>query len=482
MKEFSTSDAPLLLHNTLSGKKEPFSCSKKEVLLYTCGPTVYDYAHIGNFRTYVFEDILKRTLKYFGYKVNHVMNITDVDDKTIRRATEKKEPLSIYTQKYIDAFLQDVDWLGIERANMYPKATDYISEMISLINSLLEKGIAYVGSDQSVYYSVSKFPPYGKLSHLKLEELSSSTPMESDEYEKDHVGDFALWKAYNEERDGNVYWESPWGKGRPGWHIECSAMAMHGLGETLDIHAGGVDNIFPHHENEIAQSESVTGKTFSRFWMHSEHLLVNGKKMSKSLGNFFTLRDLLEKGYRGKEIRFLLLQSHYRMQLNFTDDSLEGCCSALRRLEAFVDRLNAIPETTNTSKVVQDSVKKALNKFMIAFTTAIGNDLNIAVGIAALFELVKETNELMHSEGIFYQDAQAILAALIRINSVLNILSMEPKKTPIPEEVLSLAKKRTEARRNKNWQLADALRDQITLLGYEIKDTKEGPELTFLGK
>ncbi|MCB1073997.1 MAG: cysteine--tRNA ligase, partial [Simkania sp.] len=329
----------LHIYNTESREKEPITLAphKKEIALYTCGPTVYNFAHIGNFRTYVFEDLFRRTLEFFGLKVKQVMNLTDVDDKTIKGALEKRVSLDEFTQFYKRAFFEDLKTLGIQKAHLYPSAIDYIPQMIAMIQHLIKKGLAYKGKEGSVYFSIRHFPAYGKLSHLCLSELKAgaSERVTTDEYEKESIADFVLWKGYDPERDGDIYWESPFGKGRPGWHIECSAMATELLGETIDIHMGGVDNIFPHHENEIAQSEGCSGKMFSRYWVHAEHLIVNGKKMSKSLGNFFTLRDLLDKGYSGTEVRYLLLSTHYRTQLNFTLEGLNAARQSLQRLEDF---------------------------------------------------------------------------------------------------------------------------------------------------
>ncbi len=312
--------------------------------MYTCGPTVYNFAHIGNFRTYVFEDLLRRTLLYFGFKVEQAMNITDVDDKTIRGAIEKKISLQAFTEPYTQAFFEDLKTLNIQPVEHYPKATDYIPEMIAIIQKLLVKGIAYVGADKSVYFAIRQFPSYGRLSHLHLGELQTgaSNRVATDEYDKENASDFVLWKAYDPDRDGGIFWESPFGPGRPGWHIECSAMAMKLLGESLDIHVGAVDNMFPHHENEIAQSEAYSCCRFVKHWLHSEHLLVDHKKMSKSLGNFYTLRDLLEKGYTGRQVRYMLLQTHYRTQLNFTFTGLDAAVSSLERLSDFIARLRSI--------------------------------------------------------------------------------------------------------------------------------------------
>src|SRR3989338_8353872 len=314
---------PLKLYNTLTRKKEVFKPIKDKIVnLYTCGPTIYDYAHIGNFRAYICSDILKRYLKYKGFKVKHIMNITDVDDKTIKGANQQKISLKDYTKKYEKIFFEDIEALNIDKADVFPKATEHIKEMIDLVKKLLKNGIAYKSEDGSIYYDISKFKDYGKLSHTKIKELKEGARVNQDSYEKESANDFALWKAYHEE-DGNIFWQTEIGKGRPGWHIECSAMSMKYLGSHFDIHAGGVDLVFPHHENEIAQSEAFTGKKFVNYWFHNEHLLVDGRKMSKSLGNYYTLRDLLTKNYNPKAIRYLLLSTHYRQQLNFLKKNLK---------------------------------------------------------------------------------------------------------------------------------------------------------------
>ncbi len=335
----------LYLYNTESLQKEELRpLDGRTIRMYTCGPTVYNFAHIGNFRTYVFEDLLRRAIKFFGFSIRQAMNLTDVDDKTIKGAIEKKITLDAFTKPFKQAFFDDLKTLNIEEVEYYPQATDYIPEMIALIQKLLHQGIAYVGHDQSIYFSIAKFPTYGRLSHLHLNELQvgASERVAQDEYEKESASDFVLWKAYDPERDGEVYWDTPFGKGRPGWHIECSAMAMKLLGDQIDIHAGGVDLIFPHHENEIAQSEAASCCRFVKHWLHSEHLLVDHKKMSKSLGNFYTLRDLLIKSYSGSQVRYMLLQTHYRTQLNFTFEGLLGAASTLERLSDFIRRLRAI--------------------------------------------------------------------------------------------------------------------------------------------
>jgi cysteinyl-tRNA synthetase len=335
----------LKLYNTETKEKEEIiPLDGRTIRMYTCGPTVYNFAHIGNFRTYIFEDLLRRALKFFGFSIKQAMNLTDIDDKTIKGALDKKITLNAFTQPYKDAFFEDLATLGIERVEYYPQATDYIPEMITIIQLLIEKGAAYRSHDGSIYFAIAKFPSYGRLSHLHLNELQAgaSNRVALDEYDKENVSDFVLWKAYDSQRDGEIFWESPFGKGRPGWHIECSAMAMKLLGESIDIHVGGVDNIFPHHENEIAQSEAYSSQHFVKHWLHAEHLLVDHKKMSKSLGNVYTLRDLLKKGYTGHQVRYMLLQTHYRTQLNFTFTGLDSVVHSLARLSDFIVRLQDI--------------------------------------------------------------------------------------------------------------------------------------------
>lgn len=334
----------LKIYNTETREKEEVIAKEGNLIrMYTCGPTVYNFAHIGNFRTYVFEDLLRRTLHFFGFEVIQAMNLTDVDDKTIKGALEEGVSLDAFTERFKRAFFEDLQTLNIEPVEYNPEATRYIPEMIEIIEKLVKEGTAYKAADGSIYFAIRKFPSYGRLSHLQLSELKEgASGVSSDEYDKENASDFVLWKAYDETRDGEIFWESPFGRGRPGWHIECSAMAMKLLGKTIDIHVGGVDNLFPHHENEIAQSESYTCCRFVRYWMHCEHLLVEHRKMSKSLGNFFTLRDLLEKGYSGKEVRYMLLQTHYRTQLNFTFTGLSSVRATLERLSDFIRRLQAI--------------------------------------------------------------------------------------------------------------------------------------------
>lgn len=472
---FDVSTIPLKLYNTASRHKELLHpIQKNHVTMYTCGPTVYNYAHIGNFRTYVFEDLLRRTIQFFGLKITQVMNLTDVDDKTIKGAIAKGVALDEYTQTFKDAFFADLKTLNIQPAEYYPAATDYIDEMIKVTQGLLDKGIAYKGGDGSIYYAIDKFPKYGCLSHLHLDELKggASERVAADEYEKDHIADFVLWKAYDPERDGTIFWESPFGPGRPGWHMECSAMAMKLLGPTLDIHVGGIDNMFPHHENEIAQSEAYSEKPFAKIWMHAEHLVVEGKKMSKSLGNFYTLRELLQKGYTGTQIRYMLLQAHYKTQLNFTFTGLDGVKEALHRLNSFIQRLLDINEVQPGGKITP-----ILEQTVISFAEALADDLNISIGLAAIFDMVREVNVLCDANKLSQDEAQQVLALLKRFDTVLGVLSFEKEIEAIPQELEEALAQRNQARKDKNWALADSLRDLIISRGYVIEDTPHGMRL-----
>jgi cysteinyl-tRNA synthetase len=460
----------LQFYHTEKREKIPFKSRGTEpVTIYTCGPTVYDFAHIGNFRTYVFEDLVRRTLKLFGYRVMQVMNITDVDDKTIRNALAKKVTLDEYVEPYIKAFFEDLKELRIEDVEFNPKATDYIPHMILFIEKLMEKGFAYQGSDKSVYFSIKKDPNYGKLCHLDMNSLKEGGHegrVDNDEYDKENAGDFVLWKALDSERDGDIYWESPFGKGRPGWHLECSTMAMKILGDTIDLHMGAVDNIFPHHENEIAQSECLSGKTFARYWLHSEHLIVEGKKMSKSLGNFYTLRDLMNKGYHGNEVRFLLLQTHYKTQLNFTFEALEAAKAGLKRIQTCVERLVELAGEGESSTSTRNIIKLAEK----AFCFALADDLNTSKAVATIFDMVPEINKNELSPG----DAFDLLAFFKKCNEVLGVLNFEAAAQEVPQDLQEMLAQRIEARAQKNWALADELRDAIQAKGYVIEDRPGG--------
>ena len=461
----------LRFFNTYSRQLEEFEPRdpSEKIDIYTCGPTVYSRAHIGNFRAYIFEDLLQRHLELRGYKVHRVMNITDVDDKTIRGAREAKIALQKFTEQFKQAFFEDIETLRIKRADEFPSATDqrYIDRMIEMINTLVSRGLAYQAEDKSVYFRINKFPDYGKLAHFDLTQLQSTGRVKHDEYDKEHIGDFALWKAWDEE-DGDVGWESPWGRGRPGWHIECSAMATALLGDQIDIHCGGVDNIFPHHEAEIAQSEGVTGKKFVRYWLHCAHLLVDGQKMSKSLGNFYTLPDLLKKGYTGREIRYALMRVHYRAPLNFTWEGMEEARQALARIDEWLVRLRE----TAGDKIDNKNVDLELGQ---QFEEALDDDLNISAALGFLFESIRETNRAMDRNELDAASGKAWLNWWERVNSVL-ALEIE-SAVVLPADVAQLAEQRENARREKNWKRSDELRDQILELGWETRDTKDGQKL-----
>jgi cysteinyl-tRNA synthetase len=462
------SDKGLRFFNTLTRHKETFvPMEEGKVKMYTCGPTVWDYAHIGNFRAFLFEDLLKRWLEYHGFLVSHVMNLTDVDDKTIRGSQKKSVPLDQYTEHFAKAFFEDIKALNIKLADRYPKATEHIPEMVSLIKKLLVKGYAYKGEDGSSYYSVKKFRNYGKLSGIKLKELKIGARVKSDEYTKEEAQDFALWKAWTSE-DKDVYWETDLGKGRPGWHIECSAMSMHYLGETLDIHCGGIDNIFPHHENEIAQSEAATGKRFVRYWMHNEHLLVEGKKMAKKFGNFYTLRDLLNQGYDPITIRYLLLSTHYRQQLNFTFEGLESAKGAVERLRNFVRRLRNVTIEKKTAPVAE-----MLHLLKENFGNAMDDDLNISVALGFLFDFVRDVNNLIDEGALAKGQAETIAALMAEIDKVLGVVGKFESQV-LSKEAEKLITEREEARKVEDWETADKLRIKLREIGVIVEDTSAG--------
>ena len=461
----------LKFYNTLTRTLEVFKPIKEgQAGLYTCGPTVYNYAHIGNFRAYVFEDLLHRVLEYAGYKVKQVMNLTDVDDKTIRNSRAAGIPLREFTAKYKKAFFEDIKTLNITPAAVYPAATDHINEMIALIKVLMDKGIAYQSNDRSIYFSIDKFPSYGKLAHIDRDNQRAGVRIDADEYAKDSVADFALWKA-RDEADGDVWWPSPWGEGRPGWHIECSAMSMKYLGESFDLHTGGVDNMFPHHEDEIAQSESVTGKKWVNCWLHCEHLMVNNTKMSKSLGNFYTLRDLLEKGYTGREVRWVLIGTHYRKKLNFSLAALDQARETLGRFGAFFARMKEIDRAGDGSEA-----RELLDRTKQQFRAAIADDLNSAGAAAALFTLVRDGNRLADEGTLSAAGAKEILEQCRDFDRIFGCLAVDeaPAAEAIPAEVVALAEERAQARKNKNWAESDRLRDAIKAAGYAVEDAPGG--------
>ena len=467
--------------NSLTRREETLApLADNTVRFYTCGPTVYNFAHIGNFRAYTFEDVLRRVIQFNGMKVKQVMNLTDVDDKTIRGANAAGVALTDYTKTYKDAFFADLKKLNIQPAEVYPAATDHIPEMIALVEKLVEKGVAYKSDDGSVYFAVTKFPGYGKLAHIDFDNQRTGARCAADEYDKENVGDFALWKAW-EESDGPVGWDSPWGRGRPGWHIECSAMSMKYLGETFDLHTGGIDNLFPHHENEIAQAEAATGKEFVRTWMHCAHLKVNGEKMSKSAGNFFTLRDLLEKGWSGREIRYVLVNAHYRQGLNFAFSALEDARKSLERIDRCVDALTERVELLRGGDVEKSETPEWATKCLADFTAAVNDDLNTPKAFAALFELVRHTNAYLATPCPTPLTSQpvTILDVFKRMDSVLGVVFFgKAAKVEVPAEIQALLDQRAEARKAKNWAESDRLRDAIAAVGWLVKDSKDGQSVT----
>jgi len=456
----------LRLTNTMTRKQVEFKPLKdNNVRMYTCGPTVHDFAHIGNFRTYMFEDLLRRFLIYKGYQVTQVMNLTDVDDKTIKKSREKGVSLDEYTAEYKKAFFEDLDMLRIQRAEHYPEATTHVDEMVQLIKKLLDKGLAYE-INGNYYFSIAKFGEYGKLSHIDLEGLKPGARVASDEYEKESVSDFALWKAWD-ENDGEVYWETELGKGRPGWHLECSVMSMKYLGETFDIHTGGVDNIFPHHENEIAQSEGATGKPFANLWMHSEHLIVDGRKMAKSFNNFFTLRQVMEKGYSPIAVRYALLSTHYRQQLNFTFERVDAAANALERYIDFHNNLSDYPggESSGEANGFIDSMLKD-------FEAALDDDLNISAALAVAFDFIRDINRLKAENKLSGEERDRALEALGKIDTVLDFLPRAEEG--IDAEIEAMIQKRVEAKKRRDFAEADKIRDDLLHKGIILEDTPTG--------
>ena len=459
------------VYNSLSRRVEELTpLAGGEIRLYTCGPTVYNFAHIGNFRAYSFEDVLRRVIQFNGMKIRQVMNLTDVDDKTIRGANAAGVALCDYTKTYKDAFFADLKTLNIQPAEVYPAATDHIPEMIALVAKLMEKGVAYQSDDGSVYFKVREFPGYGKLAHIDFDHQQTGARCAADEYDKENVGDFALWKAW-EPSDGPVGWDSPWGRGRPGWHIECSAMSMKYLGETFDLHTGGIDNLFPHHENEIAQAEAATGKLFVKTWMHCAHLKVNGEKMSKSAGNFFTLRDLTEKGYTGREIRYVLINAHYRTGLNFAFSALDDARKSLARIDECVGRVEAAAKGASAAGEPPEFAAKCLADF----TAAVNDDLNLPSAFAALFDLVRQTNAHLAE----VSDPAALLSVFRRMDEVLGVVFFgRAAVAEVPPEVQALVDARATARAAKNWAESDRLRAEIAAAGWIVKDSREGQSLS----
>jgi cysteinyl-tRNA synthetase len=455
----------LKLHNTLSNKEEEFHPLEEGVVrLYTCGPTVYDYAHIGNFRTFVFQDLLRRYLKYLKYRVIHVMNITDVDDKTIQNARKQGMTLKDYTSKYTEAFIADCKTLRIELPELMPRATDHIPEMVAMIKTLEEKGYTY-RKDGSVYFSIAHFPEYGKLSKADFSGAQAGVRIDADKYDKENARDFVLWKA---KKEGEDFWETEIGPGRPGWHIECSAMSMKYLGKTFDIHCGGIDLVFPHHENEIAQSECATGKTFVRYWVHPEFLIVEGEKMSKSLGNFFRLQDLLSQGHSPEAIRYLLLSVHYRKQLNFTQDGLRQAQASIQRLEDFILRAKEIAKDEESTPEFQEEVQSARKRF----TDAMDADLNTSAALAVIFDFVRMAYQRDNQGALSGGDARLAIAFLMEIDQVFSILRAQPEL--LDEEIARQIEARQAARRRRDFAEADRIRQWLLSKGIQLEDTREG--------
>jgi cysteinyl-tRNA synthetase len=484
----------LRLFNTLTGQLDALEpADGKALRMYACGPTVYDYGHIGNFRTFLQIDILRRFLKLSGVAVRHVMNITDVDDKIIRNAVEAGIAIGEYTRQYIDAFFEDLEALRVERPEQIARATEHIPQMVTLIEKLAAAGAAYKVEDGSWYFKLKAFPAYGKLSKKDLSGMEDGARVDVDEYEKDSARDFALWKA---PKPGETSWETAIGPGRPGWHIECSAMAMEYLGESFDLHCGGEDLMFPHHENEIAQSETATHKQFARHWMHVRFLLVDGRKMSKSEGNFYTLRDLLLKGYKASAIRLALISVPYRHPLNFTFDSLTDAGKAIDRLRTFKARLSEGKLLAGENPVLQEAVKKA----RAAYFEALGNDLNTADALAPIFELVRAANTAMDDEQLFTADREAMLPVLADFDAVFDVLEdrdAEPTRRALawaeqsgrigevaPELIAAqsladaavelLVAERTAAKKARNFARADAIRAELAEKGVILEDSKDG--------
>ena len=454
-------------YNTLTRKKEPFNpIEKGKVSLYTCGPTVYDEAHIGNFRTFMFEDLLKRVLMLNGLDVFHVMNITDVDDKTIKRAKETAQPLQALTENYTQKFHEDLKWLKMLPADEYPCATHHVSGMIKMIESLIKKEHAYVEDDGSVYFKVNSFSKYGQLSNIKFEDQKVTERIGSDEYSKESAQDFALWKGWKPD-DGEVVWDSPWGKGRPGWHIECSSMSMEYLGDHFDIHCGGVDNMFPHHENEIAQSQCHAGSSFVNVWLHSEHLMVEGGKMSKSEGNIYTVSELKAKGFTPEIIRYQLLSGHYRTKINFSLAKKQEGEKIVKRLSEFKSRL----ESFDLENVTLDENPTIYSEFV----KNLSNDLDTPNALAIFFDFMKKMNRQMDKGSIDKEQVASSLYFLDKFDSVFGLI---PRTGKVPEEIVKLVRRREQARNIKDWNESDNLRDKIDALGWKVKDTASGSEIS----
>ena len=458
----------LKFHNTLSGRLEEFHpINEGEVRMYYCGPTVWDYGHIGNFRSTIFTDILSRYLRFKGYRVTHVMNITDVEDRIIALSQKNNVTIDEYTAKYIDALWEDFDALGCARPDIVPRATRHITEMVSIIERLEERGHAY-RSDDSIYYRISSFPEYGKLSKINFAGniAGASERVDTDKYDKEDARDFALWKGA--ESPDEPAWDTSLGRGRPGWHIECSAMSMKYLGETFDIHAGGIDLVFPHHENEIAQSEGATGQPFARYWIHFEHLKVDGESMSKSKGNYYTFRDVTARGFAPVAVRYFLLSVPYSKQLNFTFDALRGAEKTVIGLRDFRSRLKGARVEPGANQRLQEAARRALKDF----EAGLDDDFNTSVALAALHNLAREVNTALDEHALREENKRELLDVLERINSVLNIFDDE--LLMLDDEIQTLIDERQEARRRRDFNRADEIRDQLAARGITLEDTKDG--------
>ena len=461
----------LRFYNTMSRKKEIFTPIKPgKVGIYNCGPTVYNYPHIGNLRAFMFADLLRRYLKFKGYDVKQVMNLTDVDDKIIRKCSETGQSIKEYTETYKQAFFKDLKLLNIESAEVYPAATDHIPEMVSLVQKLLDKGLAYKAEDGNIFFKISAFKNYGKLQRLDMENMRSGGRVDDDEYDKESANDFALWKAYKSE-DASVSWNTELGKGRPGWHIECSAMSMKYLGETFDIHTGGVDNLFPHHENEIAQSEGASGKPFVNYWLHCEHLLWDNTKMSKSLGNIMYIEGLMGKGYTPSAIRYTLLTTHYRQKLNFNLEMLDASTATLKRFDDLLFELDQAKEGPGNPKLLV-----VLDKILVEFEKVMDDDLNISGAMGTVFDGIRSINRIHRVTPFSTEDAHAVKDTLKKLDSVLGVIFFRQEKEVTLDEAFIFQKieERKQARADKDWALADKIRDELDALGIELVDRKDG--------
>ena len=455
-------------YNTLTRQKEEFAPREAgKVGMYTCGPTVYSFVHIGNLRTFMFQDLLRRHLKYRGFEIRHAMNITDVEDKIIRTCRETGEDLKSLTGRYTQAFFDDLEALGVEIPEHIPRATDHIDDMVALVQRLTENGHTYE-TDGSTYFKISTFEPYGKLSHFDIDTLKegASGRVDNDEYSDEDARDFALWKAYVED-DGEVYWDTAIGKGRPGWHLECSCMSMGILGESFDIHCGGVDLVFPHHENEIAQSEAATGKPFVKYWLHAAHLNIDGQKISKSLGNTITLRTLLDEGHDPVAVRWALRSTHYRQPTNFSADTLAAAKQSVQRVRDFRMRLASVHQKSGIDLAEETAACES------QFAEALDDDLNISGALAAVFDFIRMTNRHLDEDELSATGAKSILEMLNRLDEVTGILGDAPAQEA-PQEILDLVQERQEARRGKDFERSDAIRDELAEKGWILEDTPEG--------